>query len=109
MNIFEKLVAAEHSKDTHLGCMSDDSAHQRRRLHAMATMTGMRGFRVPPLEPYVTPSLGTTRGQRKRARRAEANAKEMARQKQECERLIALGVSPALAIEQFGCLSGRPF
>ena len=108
MNIFKKILMGDYQAETRLGCPSNDSAAQKRRLNAMATMTGMRGFSVPPLSPAVHPTFGTTRGQRKRAARQKAMAVECARQRKEVARLVSQGVPEGKAIDGFGCLAGLP-
>ena len=74
MNIFTKLVAAEHALDTVLGVPAPDDAARLRRLNAMSAMTGGNGFRMPAKATRKIAD-GTTRGQRKRAARAVAMAK----------------------------------
>lgn len=74
MNIFNKIVAAEHAGDTRLGAPSADKTARLRRLHVMSTMTGGNGFTMPA-KSVRTFSDGTTRGQRKRAARSAAMAR----------------------------------
>lgn len=73
-NVFEKLAQREHENDTKLGTPSTDLAHFDRRLHLMSILTGGKGFRNLPKETRKFAD-GTTRGDRKRAARAAANAK----------------------------------
>lgn len=69
MNVFNKILQNEAVAATSLGNPSADYAAHRRRMNAMATMTGTRGFSVPPMEPRKD-AQGFTRGDRKRAIRA---------------------------------------
>lgn len=73
-NVFEKLAQREHENDTKLGMPSADPAHFDRRMHLMSALTGGKGFSNQPKELRKF-SDGTTRGDRKRAARAAANAK----------------------------------
>lgn len=73
-NVFEQIAQREHENDTKLGMPSTDSAHFDRRMHLMSIMTGGKGFSSFPKEIRKFAD-GTTRGDRKRAARAAANAK----------------------------------
>ncbi|THK38144.1 hypothetical protein EHS39_11730 [Ensifer sp. MPMI2T] len=73
-NIFDKIVANEYANDTRLGLPSADNGHHSRRLNAMAIMRGWNGFRTPAKEPKKD-AQGMTRGDRRRAARAAANAR----------------------------------
>lgn len=74
MQIFQKALEAEYADDTKLGMPSRDEGHRARRLAVMERMTGGRGFERPAKEPRKD-AQGRTRGDRKRAARAAANAK----------------------------------
>ena len=73
-NVFEKLAQREHENDTKLGMPSTDPAHFDRRMHLMSMLAGGKGFGNLPKEIRKFAD-GTTRGDRKRAARAAANAK----------------------------------
>ena len=73
-NVFDKLAQREHENDTKLGMPSTDPAHFDRRMHLMSSITGGNGWSKLPREPRKFAD-GTTRGDRKRAARAAANAK----------------------------------
>lgn len=73
-NVFEKLAAREHENDTKLGMPATDQAHHDRRLHLMSMLRGGKGFGTPAKQPRKD-AQGLTRGDRKRLRRAAANAK----------------------------------
>ncbi|AYM05698.1 hypothetical protein [Agrobacterium tumefaciens] len=73
-NVFEKLAQREHENDTKLGLPSTDCAHFDRRMHLMSSLTGGNGWSKMPKETRKFAD-GTTRGDRKRALRAAANAK----------------------------------
>ncbi len=61
MNIFSKILQDEYAGDRRLGCPSKDYAAQRRRMNAMATMTGSNGFHVPPKGPKLSKGGKTRR------------------------------------------------
>lgn len=106
MNVFSKILFGEAVEETRLGCPSSDYAALRRRMNRMATMTGMRGFHVPPEEPKVHPTFGTTRGQRKRARHAACVQAEADRQRKESDRMSDRArVARGYFDGQFGCLA----
>lgn len=73
-NAITDSLTSEAESTTRLGNPSEDYGAHKRRMNAMATMTGMRGFSVPPLEPK-TDAQGLTRGDRKRKADATARAK----------------------------------
>lgn len=73
MNIFKRLIARERAADFRLGMPAADAAARERRMNAMASLNPA-GFRQPKREPK-TDAQGRTRGDRKRAARARANAK----------------------------------
>jgi hypothetical protein len=74
MNIFDKIVDAEHANDARLGMPATDSGHFDRRMNLMAAIRGGKGFRHPPKATAVR-ATGKTRGEMKRELRAAANAK----------------------------------
>lgn len=102
--MFNKILDDATAIETRLGIPSRDGAEAERRAQRMFMMTGGRGFRVYPNEPRVYPD-GKTRGQKKRAARAAALAKEVERQKTEAGKMIARGMSKAEAYARFGSLS----
>jgi hypothetical protein len=65
--VFSKVLFDEAMRSARLGMPSADEGERLRRLNLMSNSTGGRGFRVPPAEPRVHATFGTTRGQRKRA------------------------------------------
>lgn len=73
-NVFDKLAQREHENDTKLGMPSTDPAHFDRRMHLMSVLTGGKGWSNAPKEIRKFAD-GTTRGDRKRALRAAANAR----------------------------------
>ncbi|MER9697627.1 hypothetical protein [Mesorhizobium sp. M0146] len=74
MNVFTKLANTEIAEAANLGSPSKDEAALLRRKDILSRSTNGKGFRTPAKEPKVAAD-GTTRGQRKRAARAVANAK----------------------------------
>ena len=105
MNIFDQIIARDVDRETTLGNPLKDSVAIARRQNHFATMTNMKGFRIPPVQPE-TNAAGLTRGDRKRAARITANAKEKTRQLGEAEKLIKRGLSLAEAYGRFGSLEG---
>ncbi|HCV70563.1 MAG TPA: hypothetical protein DHE23_01775 [Agrobacterium sp.] len=73
-NIFVDMAQREHENDTKLGMPSTDAAHFDRRMHLMSVLPGGNGWSKLPREPRKFAD-GTTRGDRKRAASAAANAK----------------------------------
>lgn len=73
-NVFEKVAQREHENDTKLGLPSTDAAHFDRRMHLMSSITGGNGWSKLPKEARKFAD-GTTRGDRRRALRAAANAR----------------------------------
>lgn len=63
MNIFSKLAAREHETDHCLGNPLFDESAFRRRIHAMAALTGGNGFRQYPKGPKLSKG-GMTRRER---------------------------------------------
>lgn len=74
MNIFNKIVAAEHANDALLGMPATDTGHFNRRMTLMAAMRGGNGFGMPK-KAIAKRADGKTRGDVKRELRAAANAK----------------------------------
>lgn len=74
MKAFQEVLEREHADDTKLGMPSNDYGHHLRRMAAMERMTGGRGFSKPRKEQRANTD-GTTRGQRRRERRAIAMAR----------------------------------
>jgi hypothetical protein len=68
MNIFQKIMQDQGKLERSLGNPLRDPAAIERRLNVMATMTGGKGFPIPPKTPRVD-AQGRTRGERKRAAR----------------------------------------
>ncbi|TGT76190.1 MULTISPECIES: hypothetical protein [unclassified Mesorhizobium] len=102
--VFNKILGDAAAIETRLGIPSRDGAEAERRAQRMFMMTGGRGFRVYPNEPRVYAD-GKTRGQKKRAARAVALAKEVERQQAEADKLIDYGISKVEAYARFGSLS----
>ena len=73
-NAFQKVIEAEHKNDYRLGMPAASQVHYDRRLNAMSQMTGGNGFPTPAKSIRVFAD-GTTRGDRKRKARADANAR----------------------------------
>lgn len=73
MGPFSKLVARQRAGEFTLGNPLRDWGATERRLNYFFTLTGGRGFRSPPKTPR-TDSQGMTRGDRRRARRAQLAA-----------------------------------
>lgn len=74
MNIFNKIVEAEHANDARLGMPATDIGHFNRRMALMAAMRGGNGFGTPK-KAIATRADGRTRGDVKRELRTAANAK----------------------------------
>lgn len=70
MNVFNKILVAEHAGDALLGSPATSLEQLERRLTAFRNMTGGKGFRDLPAEP-VKNAAGLTRGERKRAARGK--------------------------------------
>lgn len=101
--ILRKILGIEAGQSTRLGNPSHGDEGLK-RAQTMYEMTGGKGFRVYPTEPRVD-YQGKTRGERKRAARAAANAKEVDRQKDHASSLMVRGLSQAEANARFGSLS----
>ncbi|RWP29501.1 hypothetical protein [Mesorhizobium sp.] len=103
---FTKILTSDAGQSHRLGNpLGVDSGPFLARRNAMALMTGGRGFTTPAKEPRVHPTFGTTRGQRKRARRSFANLSEAARQERNCESIMArTGMRRDEAARSFGSL-----
>lgn len=78
-NAFRKVIHRDATEPFRLGCPAPDADASKRRMQAMFELTGGRGFRQPKTPPKVD-AQGRTRGDRKRALRDAANAKERVRQ-----------------------------
>lgn len=74
MNIFNKIVEAEHVNDARLGMPATDIGHFNRRMTLMAAMRGGNGFGIPK-KSIAKRADGKTRGDVKREMRAAANTK----------------------------------
>jgi hypothetical protein len=105
VNIFDQIIARDADRETTLGNPLKDSVAIARRQNHFATLRDMKGFRIPPVQPK-TNAAGLTRGDRKRAARVTANAREKIRQLGEAKKLIERGLSPAEAYGRFGSLEG---
>ncbi|MBZ9706109.1 hypothetical protein LB543_05165 [Mesorhizobium sp. ESP7-2] len=104
MSIFGKILGNAAERETRLGMPARDGNEMLARAQRMYLMTGGRGFRVHATEPRVYPD-GKTRGERKRAARAAAVAKEFAAQETKAAGLMMRGLSEADAYSRFGALS----
>ena len=74
MDVFERVLAKEHSTDSQLGVPLYLGTAWARRMNYMANLRGGDGFRVPALEPRKD-AQGLTRGERKRKSREIAMSK----------------------------------
>nr|WP_278374577.1 hypothetical protein [Brucella anthropi] len=71
MNIFNKLIAKQVSKEVTLGNPLDDALAISRRQNHFASLRGGNGFRQPKASPK-TNAQGLTRGDRKRLMRLKS-------------------------------------
>ncbi|MER9833383.1 hypothetical protein NKJ28_00200 [Mesorhizobium sp. M0145] len=103
---FAKILTRDAGQSHRLGNpLGVDSGPFLARRNAMALMTGGRGFSVPAKTPRVHRTLGTTRGQRKRAARQWANTAETDRQERVCASIMArTGMRRDEAVRPFGSL-----